>query len=223
MKRKRKILFIFVIVALLSLSMKDAEQKSLHFAVPVNYDINYDPVEGNYINLQFFFRSVYATLFKLDENLRPYPFLLETFKRKGKTVIFHLKKEAKFSDGSDITSGDVVRSIEAGMIHSSYPNPVYKVIRGGEELFKGKTRHCTGIKILDPKRFEILLKNENVEFDHYFAAVIMSILPGDRNRNQDKMLFPGPFQGNGISSPAPFSPAVFLSFVLVIVILDLES
>lgn len=194
MKRKCKILFICIIAALLSLSMKDPKQKTLHFAVPVNYDVNYDPVEGNYINLQFFFRSVYATLFKLDENLRPYPFLLETYKRKGKTVLFHLKKEAKFSDGSDITSADVVRSIEAGMIHSSYPNPVYKVIQGGEDLFKGKTRHCTGIKILAPKRFEILLKNENVEFDHYFAAVIMSILPVDRNRTKNKKLFSGPFQ-----------------------------
>lgn len=194
MKQKCKILFIFIIIALLSLSMKGPKQKSLDFAIPLAYEVDYDPVKGNYINLQFFFRAVYATLFKLDENLHPYPFLLETYERKGKTVIFDLRKDARFSDGSDITSADVVRSIEAGMSYSTYPNAVYKMIEGGEELFKGKTTHCSGITIVGPKRFEIRLKNENAEFEYYFTAVMMSILPENRSRKKDKMLFSGPFQ-----------------------------
>ena len=170
--------------------------KTLHFAVPYTFDFNYDPVERNYINLQFLFRSTYSTLFKLDNHLRVYPFLLEHYERKGKTVIFQIKKNARFSDGSPITAADVIRSIEAGMRHSSCPNPVYKAIEGGEEFFQGKTQRCTGIKDLGPKVVEIQLKDENVDFAYYFTASIMSVLPQHRNRDRKpgNMSFSGTFR-----------------------------
>lgn len=199
MRLKYKILPVLAIIFSLLLSTlylpgKEEPEKSLHFAIPLPFEFTYDPVEGNYINLQAFFRAGYSTLFKLDQYRRPYPFLLETFNRSGKIVMFQLKKEAKFSDGSDITSTDVVQSIEAGMRHTSYPNAVYKMIQGGDDLFLGKTPHCSGIKIIDAKRFQITLENENDEYSHYFTSIIMSILPGNRNRDKDKLLFSGPFQ-----------------------------
>lgn len=170
--------------------------KTLHFAVPYSFDFNYDPVERNYINLQFLFRSIYGTLFKLDSHLGFYPFLLEHYEQKGKTVIFQIKENARFSDGSPIISVDVIRSIEAGMRHSSCPNPVYKAIEGGEEFFQGKTTHCTGIKDHGPKTVEIRLKDKNVDFAYYFTASIMSVLPQHRNRdrNPEKMSFSGTFR-----------------------------
>jgi len=199
MRLKNKILPILVgifslLLSTLYLPGKEKPDKTLHFATPLPFEFTYDPVEGNYINLQALFQAVYSTLFKLDQSLRPYPFLLEKYTRSGKTVIFELKKDAKFSDGSDITSTDVVQSIEAGMRHTSYPNPVYKMIEGGEDLFQGKTTHCSGIKTIDAKHFRIILENENAEFSYYFTSSIMSILPGNRNRDKDKLLFSGPFQ-----------------------------
>lgn len=201
MQIKYKIIPVVIIILSLSLSMphlpgSDKAVKSLHFAVslPHTFEFTYDPTQGNYINLQSLFRACYATLFKLDDRLRPQAALVESFNRSGKTVTFQLKKNAKFSDGSDITSEDVVQSIEAGMKHTSYPNAVYKIIEGGEELFQGKTPHCSGIKIIDLKQFQIVLVDENVEFSNYFTAVIMSILPGHRNNGKGKMLFSGPFQ-----------------------------
>jgi ABC-type transport system substrate-binding protein len=80
------------------------------------------------------------------------------------------------------------------MKHTSYANPVYKIIEGGEELFQGKISRCSGIKIIDNKQFEIKLVNENVEFSNYFTAVIMSVLPIHRNSGNEKKLFSGPFQ-----------------------------
>ncbi len=199
MRLNYTILPVLVVIFSLLLSTsylpgKEKPEKSLHFATPLPFKFTYDPVEGNYINLQSLFQAGYSTLFKLDEYLRPYPFLLETYTRSGKTVMFQLKKDAKFSDGSDITSADVVQSIEAGMRHTSYPNAVYKMIEGGEDLFQGKTIHCSGIKIIDAKCFQIILENENAEFSYYFTSTIMSILPGNRNRDKDKLLFSGPFQ-----------------------------
>ena len=148
---KSKVLFLIVLVVAFAVwtpaesAPPGKKIKTLYFAVPYTFDFNYDPVERNYINLQFLFRSTYSTLFKLDDHLGVYPFLLEHYERKGKTVIFQIKKNARFSDGSPITAADVISSIEAGMRHSSCPNPVYKVIQGGEEFFQGKTQRCTGL------------------------------------------------------------------------------
>lgn len=199
---KSKIVFLIVLVVAFAVwTLADSaapgkKTKTLHFAIPYTFDFNYDPVERNYINLQFLFRSIYTTLFKLDSHLRVYPFLLEHYERKGKTVIFKIKKDARFSDGSPITAADVISSIEAGMRHSSSPNPVYKVIAGGEEFFRGKTQRCTGIKDLGPKVVEIQLKDENVDFAYYFTASIMSVLPQHRNRSRKpgNMSFSGTFR-----------------------------
>ncbi len=199
---KPKVLFLLVLLVAFSVWMlADAappgkKTKTLHFAVPYSFDFNFDPVERNYINLQFLFRSTYSTLFKLDNHLRVYPFLLEHYEQKGKTVIFQIKKDARFSDGSPITSADVIMSIEAGMRHSSCPNPVYKMIEGGEEFFQGKTKRCTGIKDQGPNVVEIQLKDENVNFAYYFTASIMSVLPQHRNRDRkpENMSFSGTFR-----------------------------
>ncbi|MCP4157481.1 MAG: hypothetical protein GY757_57760 [bacterium] len=188
------ILFLFYACLLTGGANKSGRQKTLHFAISYDFDENYDPVERNYISLLPLFRSIYSTLFKLDDKLNPYPFLVENYKRVGKTVFLQLKKSALFSDGSPITSRDVVDSIEAGMKHNTFPNPVYNVIEGGEEFFRGKTANCTGIRVTGAKTLEIALKEENVEFAHYFASPIMAILPGHRNKNRDKMLFSGSFQ-----------------------------
>ena len=202
MINKPKVLFLLVLLVVFAISiMADSaspgmKTKILHFAVSYPFDFNYDPVERNYIYLQALFRSIYSTLFTLDSQLRVHPLLLEHYEQKGKTVIFRIKENARFSDGSPITSADVIRSIEAGMRHSSCPNPVYKAIEGGEEFFRGKTQHCTGIKDQGPRVVEIHLRDENINFAYYFTAGIMSVLPQHRNRSRkvEDMSFSGIFR-----------------------------
>jgi len=107
------------------------DEKSIHVAVPFDFDGNFDPVDRNLINLTAMFNALYSTLFKLDSHLHPYPFLLEKYKQSGETVTFDLHRDTRFSDGTSITATDVIRSIEAGMVHNAFPNPVYKMIQGG--------------------------------------------------------------------------------------------
>jgi len=172
------------------------ESKTINFSIQYSFNGNCDPVEMNYINLQFLFHSIYSTPFKLDTHLRIKPAVVNRYEQKGKNVIFYIRKDAKFSDGTPITAMDVIHSIEAGITHPNFPNPVYKLIEGGEELFAGKTPNCTGIKSLGPKSLEIRLKDEHTDFESYFTANTMSILP--QHRNQDRkpknMVFSGPYQ-----------------------------
>jgi ABC-type oligopeptide transport system substrate-binding subunit len=200
MMNKPKVFFLLALLVVFAIStLADSaslgmKTKILHFAVSYPFDFNYDPVERNYIYLQALFRSIYSTLFTLDSQLRVHPLLLEHYEQKGKTVIFRIKENARFSDGSPITAADVIRSIEVGMRHSSCPNPVYKAIEGGEEFFQGKTQRCTGIKDNGPQTVEICLKDENVDFAYYFTAGIMSVLPQHRNRSRK----PGDMSFSGI-------------------------
>lgn len=195
MKLKRIILFLLcswlAFIEVCPCSSSPTGKKVLHFAVSNVFDGNYDPVERNQINLSCMFNAIYSPLFRLDSRIQPYPFLVESYERNGKMVIFHIRDDARFSDGSSITSADVIASLEAGMVNPTYANPVYKLIEGGETLFQGKTKHCTGLIIRSPKTFEIHFLQENVEFSHYFATVLMSILPKNR---QSSLRFTGPYQ-----------------------------
>jgi ABC-type transport system substrate-binding protein len=184
------LVFLLGTAAALAPPQAKKKTKTLHAAIPYRFEIGLDPVEQNHINLQSFHNSIYCTLFKLDSQLRPYPFLVEKFQRKGKTVVFHINRNARFSDGSAITAADVARSLEVGMSRKTSANPVYKLIEGGNELFRGKTSHCSGIKILGSKIFEIRFRHENVEFGHYFSIPSMAILPRDRKN----IVFSGAFQ-----------------------------
>lgn len=171
------------------------KEKVVDFAIPFMFEIGLDPAAYNYINLQPFFRGIYATPFRLDNNLRPYPFLIESYKRKKNKneVTFRIKKDAKFSDGSDITSRDMVAVIQYAIKRGGSPSSIYKVINGGEAFFRGKVKHCSGIKIIDPKEFEIHFLKDDVPFEYYFTSSLLSVLPAGRNKDKNKMAFSGPF------------------------------
>jgi ABC-type transport system substrate-binding protein len=164
---------------------------SVSVAIPYALDVEYDPVKG-YINLLPLYNNIYGTLFKLDHQFKPYPFLVERYDRQGKTVVLYIRETARFSDGSPITAADAVASIEAAISSDVYPNPFYKVVEGGEDLLRGKTSHCRGLKVLGPKKFHVQLTHENVELGYYLSTSAMAVLPRDRKRK--KMIYSGPFQ-----------------------------
>ncbi len=199
---KRRFLFfvcllIFVAVILAPAQSKDnnpKREKSLHVAIPFPFDGNLDPAERNYIALQPFFRAIYSTLYKLDAQLRPRPFLAASYEQRAKTFILDIKKEALFSDGTGITATDAIAAIEMSMSNSRYPTPLCNVIQGGEEFFQGKSKHCSGIKMTGPKRLEIQLREKNIQFAHYLTSSLMSIIPAHRNQKQKVATFTGAFR-----------------------------
>lgn len=59
-------------------------------------------------------QHVFETLFTFDENYAPIPLLVDTYERSedGKEVIFHLRQGVLFHNGKELTSEDVVASLE---------------------------------------------------------------------------------------------------------------
>jgi len=170
----------------------DPPARLLNFGVVSNFDSTYNPIENNYISLQPLFRALYSTLYRLDDNLRPVPLLLDKTIKEGRRVVFFLKPGLRFSDGSEITAEDVVWSMESGITFKIFPNTIYKLIEGGEDLFHGRSRRCAGIRILDKRTFSIAFTKERDDYPFYFTGGNMSILsrkPGAMGR-----VFSGPFK-----------------------------
>jgi ABC-type oligopeptide transport system substrate-binding subunit len=199
---KLKILLLLVAVFFTALAApaqkkvnraKKKPEKLLHTAIAYRFRGEYDPTRGYAINLRPLFYALYSTLFRVDAQLQPYPYLVESYERQGKTAILQIKKDAVFSDGTPITAEDAVRSIELGMM-GSYPTPMYRVIEGGEQLFRGETDRCAGIEVLGPKRFKVRLVNENIRFAYYLTSSTVSILPRREKRKSKKLAYSGPFQ-----------------------------
>jgi len=57
---------------------------------------------------------VYDTLFAMDEDFKPQPQMVDTYEtsKDGKTWTFKLRDGLKFHDGADVTSKDVIASLE---------------------------------------------------------------------------------------------------------------
>jgi ABC-type oligopeptide transport system substrate-binding subunit len=189
---------LFTLVAVLPaqkfapIGKKKVKGKSLHVAIPFAFKRNYDPLKGNYINLQPLFRVLYSTLFRVNSQLATYPHLVESYEQTGAVVTLQIKKEARFSDGTLISGKDAADSIEMAISNNSFPSPIYKVIEGGADLVAGKVKKCAGIKVLGPKRFQIKLVNENVRFAYYLTSTVLSITP--RGRKSGKLVYSGPFE-----------------------------
>ncbi|MCP5053087.1 MAG: ABC transporter substrate-binding protein [bacterium] len=201
MKIKALILIMVIVSVVMNSAGQDRDRfgkpgkgKTLHVGIPFQPVVRYDPAKAGYVNLQPLFRSVYATLFKMDSQLRPYPFLLESYEKNGKTVTLVLKENARFSDGSFITAADVVKSIETVMRDSSYPALVRKVIQGGDAFALGRADHCTGIEVLGPKRFQVRLVDENIEFPYYLTSSMMSVIPRTQGVSPLNIKFSGAFR-----------------------------
>lgn len=200
MKKQRVWVLVLVLLAIVVLESPAQrresghwQEKALHLAIFFPSNGNFDPIKSSYISLQPLYRAIYATLCKLDPELRAYSSLAESIEQSGSTFSVQLRKEAAFSDGSDITAMNVIGSIEHCLSSLQHSTPLWQMIEGAEDFVNGKSAFCSGLKIVNPKRVEIQLKGKNPQFAHYLTSTLLAIQPTHRNQNQNKNAFSGPF------------------------------
>ena len=66
-----------------------------------------------------FMPLMYEGLFSINETYEAEPLLCERFTKEENTYVFYLNKDARFSDGSQLTAHDVVYSLKLAMSESS--------------------------------------------------------------------------------------------------------
>jgi oligopeptide transport system substrate-binding protein len=118
-----------------------------------------DPAKAQDIETIETLSNAYAPLVDYDENNGLIGALADSWEviDGGKVYRFKLK-DAKFSDGSPLTSDDVKASWERALskdLGSSTAETYLGDIVGAKELAEGKTTQLTGVKILDSKTFEV--------------------------------------------------------------------
>lgn len=135
---------------------------------------------------------LYAELFRLDEHLQPHTFLIEKYQQKGKDVWFTLKANLRFSDGSPITSADVIWSITQSIRNRELRNIIHKWMVDGDAILAGDNEHQRGMTIIDDQNFVLHFAYENNLYPFFLATHSVPIV-GKRQYQKGVIVFSGPY------------------------------
>lgn len=112
-------------------------------------------------------QMLYGQLVAIDsKTLKPGPAMAKSWDNSGLTYTFHLQDNIKFSDGSDLTSDDIVFTLEAIVNKkSASPNQSYFLsIAGANDFANGTANSISGVKAVDPKTVQITLAKPDASF-----------------------------------------------------------
>ncbi|MED3624101.1 peptide ABC transporter substrate-binding protein [Neobacillus thermocopriae] len=136
---------------------------------PTSFDppIGFDAVSWNALN------NLMEGLTRLDENHEPQPAIAEKWdvSEDGKTYTFHIRKEAKWSNGDEVTANDFVYAWKR-LLDPNTGSPAAFLayfIEGGEAYNMGTgSAEDVKVKAVDEKTFEVTLISPQA----YFLSVI---------------------------------------------------
>ena len=120
---------------------------------------------------------IYNGLVRIDEHGRIQPDLAEKWVRKGKRIIFYLRKGVRFQDGKELTSTDVKYTISS--------------------IFKMASPYQNSLKVIDsidtPDKYTVVLNLKKI-FAPLLTALNVGIVPKGDSSNRFKPIGTGPFK-----------------------------
>ncbi len=128
---------------------------NMPFYNQVSDNKTFDPALSTDTNSIAAIDLVFTGLVQLDDNLKIQPQLASTYQMAsdGLTWTFHLRPNLKFSDGTPLTSADVVYSINRALLPAtkSVVGPTYlALIKDSDKLNAGKISTIIGDSLLTP-------------------------------------------------------------------------
>jgi oligopeptide transport system substrate-binding protein len=196
-----------------------AGEQRLRLTGPLQEPLTIDPARLNDTSSAFLARQVFSGLTRFDAKLNPIPDLAERIEiaADGLTYRFTLWADARFADGSPITSEAVIAAFTRalnpgdGTPPSDLTGGVFlSDIAGAADLMAGKTKTLAGATAIDERTVEIRLVKPRATFLIKLAAPQAGIVdPRDPARGADWWRSPnasGPFK---IESWTPNEKVVF--------------
>ena len=151
--------------------------------------------------------EIHAGLTKLTGNQASSvaPELAESFSTNhdGTIYTFRLRPNLKFSDGSPITSADVIASWERALRLArpgGYASKFLSQIQGADNILNGIATDLAGVEIIDDHTVEVQLSNPNHSFELDLAHPVASVF-----KTENAGLWDG-FWSNDFD-PQPADPA----------------
>jgi ABC-type oligopeptide transport system substrate-binding subunit len=150
-----------------------------------------DPHQQAIINQKLLLHALFATLFRFEQDSPPRPLLVKTVTRIGQKAQMELHENIFFSNGRPITSEDVIHSLERLLRMSQNQSSLRRYIEGAEAFIRQETEHCSGLTVIDPRRFEIHYRLQFSTLLHLLSQTAASILPRDWQPEAD--IYSGPY------------------------------
>ena len=131
-------------------------------------DLSQDVISASVIN------DLFEGLVSLDQSNKPVPGVAKSWdiSKDGKVYTFHLRDNAKWSNGQPVTAEDFVYGLRREMDPATGAgnNTMYTVIKNGAEIVAGKAKPDTlGVKAINPHTLQITLENPAPYFLGYFG------------------------------------------------------
>lgn len=164
-----------------------------------SWPVTFDPARMNDAASLVFSNLVYEGLLRFKSDLSVEGALADRWETSpdGKEIIFHLRQDARFHDGSAVLSSDVVYSLNRLFRKDSLVSHLYLNIRGVKSVLSGKEKFASGITILDPYTVKIVLEKPYPPIMSILAGGTAKIFPEAKiTKKSDQMPFlgAGPFQ-----------------------------
>ncbi len=110
---------------------------------------------------------IFASLVDLDSEGKPKADLAESWEISSDNLVYtyHLRKDAKFSDGTPVTADDVAFTLTllADPSYSGYADISTYFIKGVDDYKKGNADSVSGIKVIDPATIQITTEQVNAQ------------------------------------------------------------
>ena len=110
-------------------------------------------------------QMIYTGLVQLDDKFQIHPQLAQSWQQSsdGLTWTFHLKPDLKFSDGTPLTSADVIYSIDRALqpTTKSTVAPIYlDLIRDSDKLLGGRIQSLINDSLLAPDPNTVVIQTK---------------------------------------------------------------
>lgn len=156
-----------------------AETSAPYVKAIYSLPLTFDPAQMNDSASLTVSNLIYDGLLSFSETLEIRNELAESWSTSGdgRKLHFHLRPNAKFHDGTPITSQDVQASFERLIAKNSKVYTFYDCIEGAEEYHSGRAHRLRGIRLVNAHEFEIRLKEPYPPFVSILAGATAKILP----------------------------------------------
>lgn len=142
-----------------------------------------DPIQATDANTQHVNELIHGTLVRTDDQLTPAPYLAESFRIKGNSIEFTLKKNCRFHNGKILSAKDVEYSFQIftnAKVSSPFSEALKKVKR---------------FEVLDDQRFRLTLeKPEPALLSHLASFTIFPVGDYDPKNFQNSAIGAGPYR-----------------------------
>ena len=141
---------------------------------------------------QYVQNQLYRNFYRLNQKNEFVPELGEKCIKKLDSWTCEIKPSAKWSDGSDITADDFLKSYQRILTLPSPRADLLFSLSNAEDIFnKKKPMSDLGFKVLSPKKFEIRWQKKNEPAEFLLMSPLFVPL---KNGDQHSQVFSGPYQ-----------------------------